>query len=255
MAGVHRTPIAPPLLAAALWALAGPIHAAHPLISDDTATQGSGNWQLEANTDHTRTREAGIGVWEREANLQLTHGVAEALDVMVNLPWLYHSESDQAVQRGIGDLTLLAKWRFHDNGRGWTLGLRPELTLPSGSESRGLGNGRATASLTLLSQLESGAWTWLANAGYTYNDNRAGDRKHLWAASTALLYAVGEQWTLAADIGTARAADVSVDTERYGLLGVICHLGRDIDLDVGWRRSLGAGPIARTLGAGLTLRW
>jgi len=150
---------------------------------------------------------------------------------------------------------VLAKWRFYDDGQGWSLGVRPELTLPTGSESRGLGNGRATGSVTLLSTLEHDDWTWLANAGYTRNENRAGDRKSLWAVSTALLYALAPKWTLAADVGVSRSPDPDERREKYGLLGVIYSVDDDLDLDIGWRRSLGADPTANTLGVGVTLRW
>ena len=248
----------PALLAAAVLMLAPPAHearAAHPLVSDDTGTQGAGRWQFEANSDHTRVRDAGVTLWAREYNLALTHGVTQSVDIAVNAVWLRLSATDAPTERGAGDATVLAKWRFYDDGSGWTLGLRPEFTLPTGSERKGLGNGRASASLTLLARLERGAWSWLANAGATYNDNKAGERKRLWAASTAILYALGESWTLAADIGVARAAEPGAANENFGLVGVIRHLGDDADLDVGWRRTRGDGPAANTLGLGLTLRW
>lgn len=255
MSHIHQTSTTPALLVSALLALAVPAQAAHPLVTDDTGTQGSGRWQLEVNTDHTRTREAGVTAWEREANVALTRGVTETLDLAVNLPGLRHSATGEPSESGVGDATLLAKWRFHDNGAGWALGLRPEVSLPTGSDRRGLGNGRAGAALTLLSSVEAGDWTWLANAGYTYNDNKVGDRKHLWAASTAVLYDLGEQWTLAADVGASRAAVPGASSEKYGLIGAIYHLGEAADLDIGWRRSLGGAPVAQTVGVGLTLRW
>lgn len=242
-------------VAASLLAVSFSAQAAHPLISDDTGTQGTGHWQFEANTDHTRVREDGATSREREANAALTYGVTEDLDVAINLPWVSVSPAGAPGVRGLGDTTVLAKWRFYDNKNGWSLGLRPEITLPSGSESKGLGNGRATAALTLISTYESGPWTWLANAGLTYNDNKAGDRKQLWAVSTAVLFNVNDQWTLAADIGASRAAEVGASAEKFGLLGVIYHVSDDVDVDLGWRRSLGAGPVAHTLGAGVTVRW
>jgi hypothetical protein len=252
----HTTsPLRPALLASILLGLAAQAQAAHPLVTDDTGTQGAGHWQFEANTDHTRIRGGGATDWEREVNIALTRGVSETLDVAVNVPWLHLGPSGAPSQRGVGDATLLAKWRFHDNGQGWTLGLRPEITVPTGSDSRGLGNGRAAAALTLLSHYQSGPWTWLANAGYAHNDNTFGDRKHLWAASTAVLYELSEQWTLAADIGVGRAAEQGATAEKFGLLGAIYHIGEDTDLDVGWRRSWAGGSAAHTLGAGLTLRW
>lgn len=240
---------------AALLALVGPARAAHPLVSDDTGTQGRGQAQLEASTDRTRVRDGSRVAREQEIGLALTYGLTETLDLAVGLPWLHLGTTGEPSQRGIGDLTLLAKWRLHDDGQGFSLALRPEFTLPTGKEGKGLGNGRATSALTLMSQLEHGAWTWLANVGIAYNDNKAGDRKRLWTASTALLYTVTDAWTLVADVGASRAAEQGAPSEKFGLLGVIHHLGEELDLDLGWRRSLGHGPTANTLGAGLTLRW
>ena len=244
-----------PLAAAALLTTSLGSHAAHPLITDDTGTQGTGHWQLEINTDHTRERDAGETAWERGLGMALTYGVNENLDISIGLPWLHLKASDGTRERGVGDTTVLAKWRLYDNDTGWSLALRPEITLPSGSQSRGLGAGRSTAALTAISSLDMGPVTWLANAGVRYNNNRADERTTLWAASTAVLYNVTPQWTLAADLGASRAADRSQRTERYGLLGAIYHANEDLDLDIGWRRSLGAGPHSHTLGAGLTLRW
>lgn len=243
------------VLAWCLLASSGAARAAHPLLTDDPGTQGSGNWQLEVNTDHTRSRHDAATTRERALNATLTHGFTETLDLALNVPWLRNSTTGAGSQGGAGDTALLAKWRFLDNGAGWTLGLRPQITLPSGSAGKGLGNGRATASLTLLSSVEAAGWTWLANAGYTYNANQAGDRRHLWAASTAVLYHVDQQWTLAADVGVSRAAEPGTSRDGYGLLGIIYHVGDDIDLDVGWRRSLGRKPVAHAVGAGLTVRW
>lgn len=119
--GVQRTPLSC-CLAAALLALSANAHAAHPLISDDTGTQGQGHWQFELNTDHTRVREAGQSAWEREVNGALTYGLDDRLDVAVNVPWLHLSAPGESRERGVGDATVLAKWRFYDDGQGWSLG-------------------------------------------------------------------------------------------------------------------------------------
>lgn len=192
---------------------------------------------------------------ELGANATLTYGLTETLDIAANLPWQRFSSTGVPSVSGVADATVQAKWRFYENGQGWSLGVRPALTLPTGSESKGLGNGRSTASVALLSNLESGPWTWLANAGYTYNANKLGDRKNLWSASTAVLYKLSEQWTLAADVGLSRAAEQGARSEKYGLLGAIYHANDDLDLDFGWRRSLGGSPTAHTLGVGVTVRW
>lgn len=242
-------------LAVSLLAVSFSAQAAHPLLTDDAGTQGAGRWQFELNTDHTRTREGGESAWERAVNAALTRGVTDTLDIAVGAPWLQVSEPGEDRVRGIGDTTLQAKWRFYENDDGWSLGLRPAVILPTGSASRGLGNGRVSASVALISTLERGDWTWLANAGYTWNNNRVGDRRQLWAVSTAVLYAVTPQWSLALDTGISRSADQGVSHDKYGLIGAIYHASEDVDLDLGWRRSLGSGPVAHTLGVGLAIRW
>lgn len=242
-------------LTASLLVASVSAQAAHPLLTDDTGTQGGGNWQLEINTDHTRARDGAETSWERAAGVALTRGVTGALDLAVSVPWMQASEPGEARRRGVGDTTLQAKWRFHDDENGWSLALRPAVMLPTGNATRGLGNGRASAGVALISTLERGAWTWLANAGYTWNDNRIGDRKSLWSLSTALLHSLAPRWSLAVDVGISRSADPGVRHDTYGLVGVIYHASKDLDLDVGWRRSLGAAPAANTLGAGMTLRW
>jgi hypothetical protein len=242
-------------LAAALLALAGSAHAGHPLASDDTGTQGSGHWQLEANTDHARVRDAGTTRREDMANAALTYGATKNLDVSINVPWLSTGASGAPREHGIGDTTVLAKWRFFDGANGWSLGLRPEATLPSGSQSKGLDNGRPTAALTLISTYASGPWTWLANAGLAYNDNKAGERKQLWAASAAMLFNANDHWTLAANVGANRAPSAGGGAERFGLLGAIYHVSAAADIDLGWRHDLGPDTAADTLGAGLALRW
>ena len=243
-------------LAVSLLAASMPAQAAHPLLTDDTGTQGEGHWQLELNTDHTRTREVGESAWVRTVGTTLTRGVAQTLDLAISAPWMQVGEPGEARQRGVGDTTLQAKWRFHeDEESGWSLGVRPAVMLPSGSASQGLGNGRASAGIALISTLERGDWTWLANAGYTWNNNSVGDRKQLWSLSTAVLYALTPQWSLALDMGIARSADPGASHDTYGLIGAQYHASKDLDLDIGWRRSLGAAPVANTLGVGLTVRW
>ena len=57
--------------------------------------------------------------------------------------------------------------------------------------------------------------------------------------STALLYTPHADWTLAFDIGANRNPDrEGPRTQSYALLGGIYHLNKDVDLDLGYRRSL-----------------
>lgn len=231
--------------------------AAHPLASDDTGTQGKGHSQFELSTDRDRTRtrtDAGV---ERAQSTAATYsyGVHDDVDLGISVPHVYQRAPGEAHQQGLGDVALQAKWRFHAGER-WSLALKPAVTLPSGSHGKGLGNGRATTALHLLAQYEAEPVTWLVNVGGTHNNSRDGQRKALWSASTALLYTPHADWTLAFDIGANRNPDrEGPRTQSYALLGGIYHLNKDVDLDLGYRRSLQSGPVTHTVGAGLTVRW
>lgn len=256
MRTTHLFPFSSWLLSGMLWMCgATAAMAAHPLISDDTGTQGTGNKQFEFSSDHNRTRTDASSSRGQTTNAMLSYGLRDDLDVALGAQHLYQRVPGEPRQQGFGDMAVQAKWRFF-NSEPWSLALKPVLTLPTGNHDKGLGNGRTTASLNLLAQYQVDPITWLVNVGGTHNANRGGKRKALWNASTAVLYAPNAAWTLAADVGTSRNADrEGPRTLSYALLGGIYHVNKDLDLDVGYRRSLQSGPVTHTVGAGLTMRW
>ncbi|MGH6885861.1 MAG: transporter, partial [Geminicoccales bacterium] len=77
--------------------------AAHPLITEDTGTQGAGRYQLEALAEELEARgtRRDIEVWRGV----LSYGIAETADVQVGVP-LYRDGPD-----GVGDASLDLKWR------------------------------------------------------------------------------------------------------------------------------------------------
>ena len=253
---LNRLPYLSAFTASACVLLQLPAWAAHPLDSDDTGTQGSGHWQLEINTDRSRSRAEGQRRIEQQLNTTLSYGLSDAVDLALSQPYAWQRPSQGPKRSDVGDTSIGLKWRFHDNQAGWTWGLKPSLSLPVASERRGFGNGRTTASLELLSNYQAGDWLWQVNSGATYNDNRTGDRKALWNASTALLYSPDKSWTLAAEFGSSRNPSRSSPAAlRSALLGAIYHWGDDCDLDLGLRRHWQRRVAANTLGLGFTQRW
>ena len=233
------------------------IYAAHPLITDDTGNQGSNHWQLEVNTDGSRTSLPAGTVKQQVVNTTLTYGLQDNLDLAANLPVQRISAPNASNQTGIADISVLAKWRFYDKD-GFSSALKPIITIPTGNQDKGLGNGRATASVQWLNQYQQGNWTVLGNLGATYNDNTINARKNLWNASAAVLYSVAEPLQLVADIGTSRNTNLTAGAKNrtsYGLVGAIYHPTKNVDLDVGYRQTLGSSPKTKTLGAGATFRW
>ncbi|MEM4987277.1 transporter [Collimonas sp. H4R21] len=237
-------------------------HAAHPLVTDDTSTQDSGNRQVELNTDWLRQD----AIHSHVVNFTYTYGLLKNLDVYANPPATLSSPS------GINDVALGVKWRLFEDGD-FSLGLKPELTLPSGDPNRGLGHGRGSMSLTLIGSYQIDSWAFSGNLAAYYNRYRLladqqANRSVVWRASASALYAVNPKWSLAFDTGivsnTERASDSSGDRHSssnpgFILTGVIYSPNPNLDLDAGIKFGLGCGACAaqtqRQLGVGVTWRF
>ena len=231
--------------------------AAHPLQTDDTGTQGTGHWQLELNTDRSTSRPDGVRRVDQQATATISYGLTDTADMVLGQPTSWQRPSNGAHHSGINDSSLGIKWRvWEDKTSGWSLGISPSATLPTGSASRGFGNGRATAHINSMALWERGAWQWLINTGASYNDNTSGDRKALWNASTALLYSPSARWTWVAELSANRnPSRDGPGNLRTALVGAIYHHGEQTDIDLGLRRNWQRGVAATTVGAGVTQRW
>lgn len=229
---------------------ASAVHAAHPLVSDDTGTQGPGGYQIEVNTDWLRD----AGVKTRTATVTLTRGITETLDVYLDAP---HALSRPS---GLNDIALGLKWRLFESD-GLSIGLKPELTLASGDQEKQLGDGRSGAAITVLTQYEIGPWTWLFNMGselhrYSSASSQDENRRYIHKASVGLTYQLKDDWLLVMDTGIASHATKSEKKDpRFALLGLIYSLSDDAELDVGYKKSLNTSEVDHQWGVGLTYRF
>jgi hypothetical protein len=123
--------------------------AAHPLVTDDAGTIGKRAFQAELNTEFSADKERDDGITTKEHVTEtatiLTYGASEDIDIVLGLPyqWIRVKEDGDVTTDvdGISDLSLEIKWRFFEKD-GTGLALKPGITLPTGDEEKGLGNGR-----------------------------------------------------------------------------------------------------------------
>ena len=79
---------------------ASTVFAAHPLITDDTGTMGTGKAQLELNGEYGHDKEEGITTNTTEGAATLSYGISETVDLVVGLPYHYSREqSEEAIVR------------------------------------------------------------------------------------------------------------------------------------------------------------
>jgi hypothetical protein len=204
--------------------LSAPAFALHPLITDDTGTQGRGGLQLEFGYEHDhldfrwldRNPESILisKLLEGQSNfgkvltrddinvttLTITYGIIDNLDVVVGIPHLnikskesrlFYSDANQfltmkstTTSSGISDIVTEFKWKFFEY-KAVSLGLKPGIIFPSGEEYRGLGNGRLGAYGYFLTTLEITPVVMHVNLGYIRNENSHMEREDIWHGSVA----------------------------------------------------------------------
>ena len=237
------------LTLASVLVTSGPSLGAHPLVTEDTGTQGRGKFELE--NAFQRQHDGVDRSWEYAP--QLSYGVGDSVDIAARLQWLEQRSTDSQ-QRGLGDSAIDVKWRFHDAGA-LTLGVRAGIDLPTASADKGFGAGKASVHGVLVASLDAADTAWHGNIGYARNP-RIGERRALWHASVALLWGATPTLRLAAEAAADSDPDPARGTWQKSLgLGAILAARDGFDIDVGCRRGKGSISRGTTLLAGATLRW
>lgn len=246
-------------IGALLAAFVPQVLAYHPLLTEDTETLGAGNHQVELTLDETRDRSGTALQRSRQTGLVYSYGLAKTLDIKLGMQRLRLRADDGlgtvTDARGSGDPSVELKWQFYEKD-GWTVGLKPGLTLASGDAGRRLGQGRATYGAVLMTGYESGGWEFYGHLGVRRNRNTLGERQSLYQASAMTLWEATERLWLAVEAGVLRQPDSALKRNPSFLgLAVIWGPTKDVDLDVGWRRGLNSAAPDRVLSLGLTMRW
>lgn len=248
---------------------AGTTYAAHPLITDDTGTQGKGKFQVEVNSEFAfdREREFDEGAGEKvtvktrggEVATLFSYGVIDNMDIVLGLPyqWRRKKVNGEKVSRdgGISDISVELKWRFFEK-EGLGFALKPGITLPTGNEKKGLGTGKVTGSLFLISTYEIKSWAFHANVGYLRNENKLKERKDIWHASVAGEVEVIKDLKLVGNVGIERNPDKASNTHPAFILGgLIYSIKEGFDVNFGVKGGLNKPETDLTFLTGIAFRF
>jgi len=238
---------------------AGVAHAAHPLLTEDTGTQGKGNAQLELTYDGFRDRLAGVKLRGAQSAALLSYGIADPADLQVGLPYLRLDEDEpgdrRTLTRGINDASIDLKWRFLERGA-FSMGLKPGITLPTGDADKFLGAGRVTWGALLIGSYEPGVLAFHSHVGYRNFRNTIGAKTSLWHASVAATWQVVAPLKLVMDLSRDSNPVPGYSTPLdYVIVGAIWTPMKNLDLDIGYRYGASSPALDAGLLAGVTLRW
>ncbi len=247
------------------FSLAGTANAAHPLITDDTGTQGKGKAQLEFIGEYGHDRENGVttNTVIFPTIPVLSYGMADAVDLVLGVPFERietKQDGTTTTEKGISDASVQVKWRFCERD-GLSFAVKPGVTLQTGDENKGLGSGRPTYSLFFITTKDMAPWALHLNLGYIRNEYKLrtdedDNRRDIWHVSLASQAEVVKNLKAVVNIGMARNPDKTADTNPAFILGGFIYSVTDsLDVDFGFKGALNRPETDRSYLAGITWRF
>lgn len=245
----------------------GPVLAAHPLVTDDTGTQGKGKFQMEVSGEYARDKSSEGGVTTKETAGEVgfifSYGVADSTDVVLGMPYQRFQVKEDGLttarEAGLSDMTVEVKHRFYEKN-GLSFAIKPAVSLPAGDEEKGLGTGEPGYGVTFIATKEAGHWAFHFNAGYTRSEYKLqadedANRNDIWHVSLASEYGATEDLTLVANAGVERNEDkTSSSHPAFALGGLVYSVTGHIDLNCGVKAGLNEAEADVTFLAGLALK-
>lgn len=223
--------------------------ASHPLITDDTETQGTGAVLVESNVNYMKDNE----FRSTAVPLAFTAGINETLDAAVEIPYLLLRPSAVTGQpeSGFGDVLFKFKHRFYEQERRDGENEQPEHALayqvafsqPTGREEQGLGAEKTRWGARLLGTTEWESVEIIANLGYESSGRalRRGNFSfdYVVAFSIAVEYELPKPWEPVVELVVTRVKGVDgYERLASALAGVIYEPSDQYYVDAGVRVGL-----------------
>ena len=241
--------VLPSTLSAVIMLWSGSAFATHPLLGDDTGTQGPGRVLVESNINYLKHNE----FKSTAVPVAFTTGIGEIMDAAVEVPylWLHPSPVTGSDENGISDVIIRFKHRFferekkdgeHDKVE-QSLAYQVAFIQPTGDEEKGLGSGTSRWGARLISSSEWETIEINANLGYE-SSGRALRRgnftfEHAVLVSVAAEYERVKPWEPVVELSVVRVKG----SDGYSrivtaLVGLIYEPSEDFYVDAGVRVGL-----------------
>lgn len=211
-------------LAAAAMLATAPVFAFHPLITDDSGTQGKGKFELEFAFQHDHDNYYWLDTAPQsyvddflelnsvtgrrhtrddmnQVSFGVTYGIVDNLDVAIGIPYQHVRSKERrnfidgnfqflylktsSIASGLSDVNVELKWKFFEYNQ-LSLALKPGIFFPVGDEDKGLGSGRVRPYGYFITTVATDYVIMHLNLGYIRNQNRLNEREDIWHGSLAI---------------------------------------------------------------------
>jgi hypothetical protein len=148
-----------------------------PYDTDDPEPVEFRHWEFYLSSRPVHD-EAG---WNGTApHAEVNYGAVENLQLHIILPFAFNSPNGAKSNYGFGDIEIGFKYRFiKETSTIPQVGIFPMVDIPSGIQSKGLGNGTTQFFLPVWIQKSFGKWTTYGGAGYRIN-NAEGNKNSVY---------------------------------------------------------------------------
>ena len=134
-----------------------------PYVTEDPETPPLHGWEI--NIPFTLEHESGEKAFETPL-FDINYGYRGNVQLKVEFALLNMRLDGGRTERGLSDICVGVKWRFlEEDGRLPQMAIYPQVTLPTGDDQRGLGEGKPSFRLPLVAQKSWGPWTVYGNVG------------------------------------------------------------------------------------------
>ena len=160
-------------------------------MTDDPEPPPAGGWEINIPFILERSpakTEMGAPLFD------FNYGLPD-VQLKLEFPIKIVDEDGNGTTAGAGDLLLGVKWRFFNNEKSQLqLGTYPQLLLPAGDDTRGLGEGRPAFVLPVVAQKSWEKWTLYSNVGFWWQTTA--ETRNYFYAGAVLEREITERLTL-----------------------------------------------------------
>jgi hypothetical protein len=211
-------------------ALAGP-----PFKTDDPEPVEFKNWEIYLASQYSNDRS---GVSATAPHVEINYGIMPNAQLHIIAPMEYVKPAGSPSHYGYGDTELGIKYRFFENEEAkFMIGTFPLVEIPTGDQSRGLGNGDAQLFLPIWLQKGWGPWQSYGGGGYWINPGDG--HQDFWFLGWQIQREINKNLTLGGEIFHQSPSEIGGESHTGFNIGAIINItdnhhilmsaGRDID--------------------------
>lgn len=228
------------LVLALCAACAAPAFAGPPFRTDDPQPVDFRHWEGYFFSTLDKTAD---GRATQFPALELNWGAAPNVQLHLIVPVAWSRPPGGPTGFGAGDVEFGVKYRFiREEGGRPQIGIFPQLELPTGNASRGLGNGQLWVRLPLWAQKSWGPWTTYGGGGCAVN-RAPGMRSHAFAG-WLLQRDLGKRLTLGGEIYSEGRSSITTRSSTIIDFGGYYNFRSHVSLLFSAGRDLIGGPHA-----------